>query len=203
MFAWYQKADQILAAENANDEERLKTSQAFCKKHPSVACEKTVSHLKSYAAIRKHWQFLVPHWKAMKYDAESMAEPVPASAIIGQWAMVPLDIGTPDYSIANIADFKADGTVDLHTFQCNWKKHAVEPGTIDKDTWQISGKRILIHEADGHNTALDVKFIGTNEMSASQEIKAAPKESIDIDYRRTKDFHPTCDEYFDEHSPIN
>jgi hypothetical protein len=201
MFAWYQKADQILAAWNESHKERLKNAQAFCNKHPSMDCKRTVARLKFDVANDKHSQFLGPHWKAMKYDAETMPASIAPGIITGQWAMVPpLDISHPGSSMANVVDLKADGTVDLHKFDCDWFNRAVNPGTIEKSTWHISGNHILVFNHGKQTAAFAVKFAGSNEMSVFKENQGNPQEGVAIDYQRTKDFHPLCDEYFDARS---
>jgi hypothetical protein len=197
-FHWYEKHDEISLSNIKTKEENLRKSVAFCKQNPSAVCWNSINNLRRYLRQDKMKKLLVPHWQNMKYDAKTMRTPVPTEIIVGQWAMIPLP--PLEGGIANIADFKADGTVDLHAMRCNRETRSVMHEGIEKAAWQISGNRILTFDGPKQTNTLDVKFVGTSEMTLFQEIKGDPKGGVTLDYKRTTDLQPLCAEYFDKHA---
>ncbi|WP_295479612.1 hypothetical protein [uncultured Pseudomonas sp.] len=106
------------------------------------------------------------------------------SRLVGIWAMQPLNNG-----IANVSEFRADGTVLLHPFNClDSHVQAPEPGRY---SIAADGSRIQV-QAPQERFELKVLAFSPQTMQLGMEVAG---QSLTFDYRKVTQLAPRCEGY--------
>ncbi|WP_440480421.1 hypothetical protein [Pseudomonas putida] len=108
------------------------------------------------------------------------------SAIVGIWAMMPLKSG-----IANVAEYKADGKVLLHPFNC------AEPKTqaVEVSDYKVAEDGSSIH-VQSEARAFDLKVLGFAPTVMMLSMPVADAQLTFL-YRKVDQVAPLCDLYVD------
>lgn len=111
-------------------------------------------------------------------------QPLDTLHLVGIWAMLPLGNG-----IANVAEYQADGKVQLHTFNC------VESGdqTIEVSDYSLAvdGKSIHIKSPE---RAFDLKVLAYKDDLMVVGMPVAGSE-LKFIYKKVANVKPLCDSY--------
>jgi hypothetical protein len=190
---YFKLFDQYVFASHKNE-----AADKSCNTSLEPLCAKVIQNAKWF--VKRYYKYFsaASYWENMKFNAKTTKKPLDLSLLRGQWAMIPLNNG-----IANVAEFRTDGTVALQEITCKWDKNENVKGNVEISQVKLVGNNTLelFNQAGKLSTRLVVTYVGKNQMRLTQ--KDALNEALDseFDYYRTQDWKPLCDDFSPSASP--
>jgi hypothetical protein len=183
---FYKKRDEAFVESR---EKEIQNTSTKCKAQPSQQCVERIEVLKRLLQLTKQYELLEPHWRKAKYDADNKNALVPLPFLYGQWAKTPRKSGD-----ASVFELKHDGTVSLHIITCDQKEKKIIKGKTSLGSYSLNNNRFSFSfEEEKNIDVFSIRYIGEDKLILFQRFG---NSGVEIEYRRTQDFKPLCDEIY-------